>query len=57
MAESAAEMAEEEDSPGRRRGEGEEEEGGGGGEGDVEVDRPGIEVKIDDHEKATVGVT
>lgn len=51
----AVEEEEEEEDSGGRGGSAEGKEGGG--EGEVEVERPGIEVKIEDHEKLTVGVT
>jgi len=55
-AEAAVVEEEEEETSGGRGGSSEEEEKGGG-EGEVEVERPGIEVKIEDHEKVTAGVT
>jgi len=55
MAALAEEEEEEEEGSGGRGGSAEGKEGGG--EGEVEVERPGIDVKIEDHEKLTVGVT
>lgn len=56
-AESIAAAADEEEEESGGKGGSTEEEEGGGGEGEVEVERPGIEVKIADQEKFTAGVT
>ena len=52
-AESIAAAADEEEEESGGKGGSTEEEEGGGGEGEVEVERPGIEVKIADQEKFT----
>jgi len=55
-ADSTAAVAEEEEEESEGRG-GSTEGVEGGGEGEVEVERPGIDVNIEDQEKLTAGVT